>query len=432
MSDTEKKKKAKKPKVPLATWSCQLRHLTKGEFVLLRQMCRISKNLYNVALYEIRQEWFTTGSKCFYETYYPKAKQNENYQLIQSNIAQQTLKAATEAFKGFLSLRQLCFEGKYEWNKLELPHYLDKQGYYPLSIAGNSIRITGNKLYIPLSLSQKKDGLQNIEVTLPPQLLGKVIKEVQIIPKYNARFFEIRYIYVRPKEQADVDVSKALSIDFGLTNLATCVTSDGASMIIDGKRIKSLNRLYNKEKARLQSISSHQKQYYTNRMARLDQKRENQITDTMRKTARLILNYCIQNHIGNIVVGWNKGWKDGINIGRKNNQNFVQIPHGKLKNRLKMLCEQYGIRFHEQEESYTSKASFFDNDEIPVYEEGVEQNFSFSGKRVHRGLYRTSTGVLVNADVNGALNILKKSSLMSLDALQGRGCLNHPPRIRVA
>ena len=137
----------------------------------------------------------------------------------------------------------------------------------------------------------------------------------------------------------------------------------------------------------------------------------------------------MKNQIGNLVVGYNLDWKRNIEIGKVNNQNFVQIPHGLLRQKLKYQCKLYGINYVEQEESYTSKASFFDNDELPTYNADNPQSYEFSGRRISRGQYRTKSGYVLNADVNGALNILRKSKLVDLKVLQDRGCVNQPQRI---
>ena len=160
-------------------------------------------------------------------------------------------------------------------------------------------------------------------------------------------------------------------------------------------------------------------------------KRNRRVNHALSVAARRIVNYCVENRIGNIVVGYNSDWKREINIGKQNNQNFVQIPHGKLREKLKYLCKLYGIVYVEQEESYTSKASFFDDDFLPTYDANNSQPYKFSGRRITRGQYKSATGIVLNADVNGALNILRKCSLISLAALQDRGCVSQPRRIRI-
>ncbi|WP_336004953.1 transposase, partial [Fusobacterium polymorphum] len=160
-------------------------------------------------------------------------------------------------------------------------------------------------------------------------------------------------------------------------------------------------------------------------------KRNNRINDYLSKAARIIINYCLNNDIGKLVLGYNEDFQRNSNIGSINNQNFVNIPYGKLRDKLIYLCKPYGIEFKLQEESYTSKASFFDGDEIPIYDKENVQEYIFSGKRIRRGLYQTSTGKLINADCNGALNILRKSKVVDLSILYNRGELNTPKRIRV-
>lgn len=154
-------------------------------------------------------------------------------------------------------------------------------------------------------------------------------------------------------------------------------------------------------------------------------KRENRVRDYLSKTAKKIINYCLKHNIGNLVLGKNKGFQQKSNLGKVNNQ----MPFYKLQQKLKYQCNLYGIDIIEQEESYTSKASFWDRDDIPVY--GDSKQYNFSGKRIKRGLYQTSSGMLLNADVNGALNILRKSNVVSLNGLYSRGELNTPVRIRV-
>ena len=148
--------------------------------------------------------------------------------------------------------------------------------------------------------------------------------------------------------------------------------------------------------------------------------------------ARIIVSYCLNNDIGKIVLGYNEDFQRNSNMGSTNNQNFVNIPYGKLRDKLVYLCELYGIEFRLQEESYTSKASFFDKDEIPIYDKENIQKYIFSGKRIKRGLYQTSKGKLINADCNGALNILRKSKVVDLSVLYNRGELDTPERIRIA
>ena len=407
----------------------QLKHLSVREYQTLRTLCRLSKNLYNEALYSVRQYYFAEHQYLRYESNYHVCKDSPNYKALGTEIAQQTLKVADRCFKSFFALINKAKSGSYQFNLIQLPHYLSKEGWFSLIIP--RIKIKDGTFVLPMSRDFKKEHGE-LRFTIPPNIAGKEIKEVRIHPRNKAHFFEIEYIYEQPEVQADVDANKFLGVDLGLDNLAACVTSEGASFIIDGRKIKSYNRLYNKENARLQSIKDKQHiKGFTARQYLNLRKRNARINHAMSVAARRIITYCIAHRIGNIVVGCNPDWKQHINLGGVTNQNFVQIPHGQLREKLKYLCELYSIKYFEQEESYTSKASFFDNDEIPVYNADNPQDYDFSGRRITRGQYKTVNGYIFNADVNGALNILRKSKLVSLKALQDRGCVSQPQRIRV-
>ncbi len=380
-------------------------------------------------MYSVRQYYFSERKYLRYENNYYVCKESENYQALGTEIAQQTLKVVDRCFKSFFALVNKAKSGSYQFRMIKLPHYLKKDGWFSLIIP--RIKIKDGYFTLPMSRDFKKE-YGELRFNIPPNIAGKNIQQVRIHPRNNARFFEIEYIYEQPEMKADVDAEKFLGVDLGLDNLAVCVTSEGASFIIDGKQIKSYNRLYNKENARLQSIKDKQKHKgLTARQYRNLRKRNARINYAMSVAARKIITYCINHRIGNIVVGYNPDWKREIHIGTQNNQNFVQIPHGQLREKLAYLCELYGINYVEQEESYTSKASFFDNDELPTYNADNPQSYKFSGTRITRGQYRTSAGYVFNADVNGALNILRKSKLVSLMALQDRGCVSQPRRIRV-
>ena len=256
-------------------------------YSMLREMCQYSNNLYNVALYNIRQYYFREKKFLTYEsnyheckTNYHECKTNENYGLLQAGVAQQTLKVADRSFKSFFNL----------------------------------------------------------------------IK----------------------KQKAE-------------------------------KRLQNLTR-----------------------------KRNNRVNDYIKKTARYIINYCIDKNISTIVCGYNGDFKRSINLGKITNQQFTQISFGSLREALAGFCERYGMQYIEQEESYTSKSSFFDLDEIPVYNPAHPYTNEFSGKRIKRGLYRSANGRTINADVNGACNILRKSKQNFDFEELCKGLLDSPLRIRIA
>lgn len=409
----------------------QVKHLSKEEYRTIRELCHVAKNLTNEAIYNVRQYYFTEGEFLKYEKNYALLKTSSNYKALNSNMAQQILKEVDGSFKSFFGLLKLAKQGKYAFKDCEPPHYLPKEGYATLVIG--FVRLNGNKLVLPFSNSFKKTH-KTIEITIPPVLLDKKVKEIRIIPKANARFFEVQYIYKAECIQRNLNTNNALALDLGIDNLVTAVSSNGKSFIIDGRRLKSINQWFNKENARLQSIKD--KQHFgkktTNRQKAIARDRNNKVNDYMNKAARKVIDYCITNDIGTLIVGYNETFQRNSNIGKQNNQNFVNIPYGQLRNKLEYLCELNSIIFVKQEESYTSKSSFWDKDAIPVYNADNPKEYKFSGTRVHRGLYKTANGKTFNADINGALNIMRKSNVVSVDTLYARGEVDTPIRIRIA
>ena len=409
----------------------QVKHLSKEDYKSIKKLCHIAKNLTNEAIYNIRQYYFTEGEFLKYEKNYTLLKSSDNYKMLNSNMAQQILKEVDSSFKSFFGLLKLAKKGKYAFKDCKLPHYLPKDGYTTLVIG--FVRLNGNKLILPFSNTYKKSH-KPVEITIPPILLDKKVKEIRIIPKANARFFEIQYIYEAGHIQRNINTTNALALDLGINNLVTAVSSTGKSFIIDGKKLKSINQWYNKQNAHLQSIKDKQHigKRPTNKQKANARNRNNKINDYMNKTARIIIDYCINNDIGTLIVGYNETFQRNSNIGKINNQAFVNIPYGQLRSKLEYLCELNGIAFVKQEESYTSKASFWDKDNIPVYNNDNPKTYQFSGNRIYRGLYKTANGKYLNADVNGALNIMKKSSVVDMSILYGRGEVDTPVRIRIA
>ena len=409
----------------------QVKHLSKEDYLIIKGLCHTAKNLANEAIYNIRQYYFANGKFLEYKQNYALLKNSSNYKTLNSNMAQQILKEVDGSFKSFFSLLKLAKKGKYPFKACRLPHYFPKDGYLTLVIG--FVRLNGNRLILPYSNAFRVSH-KPVEIKIPPILVDKNIKEIRIIPKANARFFEIQYTYEVACVQRNLNKNNALAIDLGVNNLVTAVSSNGKSFIIDGRYLKSVNQWFNKEFARLQSVrdKQHLGKKPSNKQNAIARNRNNKVNDYMSKAARKIIDYCICNDIGTLVVGYNKTFQRGCRMIKKNKQNFVNIPYGKLCNKLKYLCELNDIVFVEQEESYTSKASFWDKDYIPVYNADNLIHYKFSGRRVYRGLYKTGNGKLLNADINGALNIMRKSNVVDLSILYSRGDVDAPIRIRVA
>ena len=409
----------------------QLKHLSKTDYRNLRRLCHTAKSLMNQAIYINRQYFFSERKYLGYEKTYAELKTCDNYRTLNSNMAQQSLKVVDGMFQSYIALLKLVKEKRYDSRAVKLPHYLPKDGFAPLVI--QQFRISNQIFTLPYS---RKYGAEHekVSIKVPPILEGRKVKYIKIIPIQNAKYFEIQYTYEVAEEQRTVDKEKALAIDFGIDNLLTCVTTTGKTFIIDGRRLKAINQWYNKQNAKLSSIKDKQKygKKPTNRQRRITLKRNRRVNDYISKASRLVINYCLSNGIGTLVCGYNETFQRGSNLGRVNNQIFVNIPFGKIREKLQYLCRLYGLEYVEQEESYTSKASFLDGDEIPVYNADNPQKYKFSGKREKRGLYRSAKGIAINADVNGAANILRKSKVVLQEGLYCRGELGTPIRIRVA
>ena len=408
----------------------QVKQLSKEDYRNLKKLSHIAKNLANEAIYNVRQCYFKEKRYLnYYENWKLLKQSSANYKKLQTHVAQQVIQQVDYMFKSFFALLKLKKAGKYQ-QKVKIPQYLQKDGFTTLTIT--DFNFTDNKLIIPYSREFGKTH-KKIIMSIPCILKDKNVKIIKIIPKADARYFEIQYVYEATEERRELNKNNALGIDLGVDNLATCATNTGKTFIIDGRKIKAINQWFNKENARLQGIKDKQKnKRTTKRQKAIARKRNNRVNDYMLKAARTIVNFCLKNDIGVIVCANNVDFQQNSHMGKENNQNFVNIPFGSLRSKLEYLCKFYGIEYYNQEESYTSKSSFWDKDNIPIYTPEKRGQYEFSGRRIHRGMYRTSTGYEFNADVNGALNILRKSNVVSLEGLYSSGELDTPARIRIA
>lgn len=420
-----------------AVQSNVIRGLTKEQYQILTELCRYSNNLYNVALYNIRQYFFTQKKFLTYESNYTECKDNENYRLLQAGVAQQTVRVVDRTFRSFFNLLEKCKNGEYRQGDVRVPHYRKKGELFNLILSTNAISIKDGYFKIPMSREYRRltDYKEDVKIRFPERLQGKVIKEVRILPYNHGQYFKVQYVYAVEQDIQTLDSDKVMAIDLGVENLATCVSNAMTPFIMDGRRIKSINRYWNKQTARYKSIAMKQQKHtnvITNRIQRLTAKRNNQVNDYIKKTARYIIDQCLATDIGTLIVGYNKDFKRSVNLGKQNNQNFTQLPLGSLRKQLQFLCWKYGIDYIEVEESYTSKSSFLDNDELPEYKRGQPYTKWFSGKRIKRGLYQSKNGIILNADVNGAYNILRKGKQDFTYEELSSGLLASPLRIRLS
>lgn len=366
------------------------------------ELCFNSKNLYNAALYEFRQSYIDKNRKELtwidINNLFVQKKQVD-YKRLQSKVSNAVLKKLGDnvtSFKGMLKAKK---EEKIK-NKVRLPKYLHKT-------RGRFLVEFNNQM-----ISKKRD--KNGYLIVSPRDLKLVIptrredvKQVRIVPQLN--YYVIEVVYEAQEEEIRTGVVVG-AIDLGLNNIATIVTNDKKNpLILSGKKLKSINQYFNK------NITDRQgklpKEVYTSKeIERLWTKRRNKIDYEIHKISKYIVGLMDEREVSKLIIGNNGGWKQGINLGKRNNQNFVYIPYKKIIDRIIYKCQMKGIEVIVREESYTSKASFLDYDYIPTINEDDEVK-DFSGKRVKRGLYRTNKGKRINADVNGAYNIMAKESL---------------------
>lgn len=227
----------------------------------------------------------------------------------------------------------------------------------------------------------------------------------------RAGSFDVVLIFEEPDIVTAPAGTHVAAVDFGVDNLLAAVTDDGSNIIFNGGAVKAKNQWFNKQKAYLTSRVHKETGKYelTNALCLLSEDRRMFMADTMHKTVCRFLEWCLANNVGTIVLGRTKFWKQETNIGKENNQNFVSVPFFRLQEKIREKAALCGITVVEQEESYTSKSSFIDNDDIPVYGEPDAKAHTFSGKRIKRGLYRTADRTILNADLNAAANIMRKA-----------------------
>ncbi len=395
---------------------------------ILEYLCSESNDLYNCAVYYARQMWFKTGTIVSGFDLTAEMKTNRHFNAGYASSMQQTCINVGEAFKSFKQLLAKSKKGELD-QKPKAPKYRKSGGLFTVTYPKRWLKLVDGQIRFPLGNQVKAwFGISEFFLPMPSNLDWKLIREIRILPRNGVFYAE--FVYPVQAETCQLDPSKALGLDPGLNNWLTCVSNIGTSFIVDGKELKALNQWYNKQVSTMKDGKP--QGFWSRTLAQITEKRNRQMRDAVNKAARIVVNHCLENGIGTIVFGWNKGQKDSANMGAKTNQKFVSVPTAKLKDRIAQLCEQYGIQFVETEESYTSKASFLDNDELPKYGE-KPQSWKSSGKRVKRGLFRTATFGYINADCNGAANILRKvKGKLNLD-LSGltRGVLTAPNRLRL-
>jgi putative transposase len=375
----------------------------------LSKLCHLAKNLYNLANWYVRQDFLNINNILTYYDLDFILKAKQAYQSLPSQTSQQILKYVIRNWKSYFGgLEEYKNNFKKFKKRPKIPQYKRKSGESIAVFTNQQCKIKGGYLYFP-----KRVNLEPIKTRIAERL-----KEVRIIPlgiKYK-----IEIVYEKEETELGLDKEHILSIDLGLTNLITAVNNNGCRpFIIKGGMIKSINQYYNKQLAYYRSIENKKGNFTdTKRIQKLHLTRNNKLTTLFHRISKNVIDYCTLHNIGTIVIGYNQGWKQKINIGKKNNQKFVQIPFLKFVRQIEYKAQLKGIHVVTINEYYTSKCSFFDKEPIQRHE-------LYVGKRVSRGLFKTSKDVLLNADVNGAYNIMKKAfpNAISADGIEAFGLM---------
>jgi IS605 OrfB family transposase len=357
---------------------------------LVDKQAFLSKNLWNLANFHCRQHFFATGKKLGFTELYHLISKSVDYKAIPSKVSKQIIRRLDQAWVGFIQSQKAWFKNPNKFlGKPKIPSYKDKtQGRNIVSYPGEAV----SRKALKKGICQ----LSMCEIAVPTN--AKVVIEARIIPKACCYILEIVY----EQESQSLTTGEAIAgVDLGLNNLLA-VTSNQTGVkpfLINGRPLKAINQFYNKCKAILQSKEA------SRQIRDLTHKRNCRVENYLHTASRRVIDWCLVHGRGTLIIGKNEGWKQQINIGKQNNQQFVNIPHARLIEKLTYKAQLVGIKVVITEESYTSKASALNNDPLPKYGEALTK---FSGRRIKRGLYKTVTGKLINADINGSLNIARK------------------------
>ena len=405
------------------TKSIIIRGLPKKQYDVLVDVSSRINELRNCAV-ETTQMFKASDGKHYKKTNYipiineVKTKFNKEYSIIQTSISNATIKQHVESFNAFIALKNKKIDGKYK-RKVNKPKKHDEGSLHNIIIPENSITSSKKKLaegYIELPLSKSykktlKDSTCRPRIKIPEDIRDKKIIQVEIIPIDNGLMFKANFTYEIVIEAWNLDKNNVMGIDLGVNNFATIVTSEGTPYIMDGRCLKNLIYFKCKKVAHYTSILNKQGLKTSKRIQKINSKFSGKQNNFLNNAVNFILQQCLEQNIGTIILGYNKNFQYKSNMGRKQNQIFTSIAFKKFKEKLETQCKKHAITLILQEESYTSKSSFLDHDILPVYNPHQEKKpeYEFKGIRVYRGLYKTQNGTYINADVNAAANIIKKS-----------------------
>lgn len=349
-------------------------------------------------------------------------KESADYKALPSKTSQQTLKLLDKNWKSFFgSIKDWKVNPQNYTGRPKLPKYKKKDGRFNVIFTNQQCKLKNGCITFPNIFCGRKI----------PTKVNKNLQQVRMKPNGNTYVMEVVY-KMEPVEMKKIHPKRIASIDIGVNNFATVTNNiDLQPFVINGQGIKSINQYYNKQRAKMVSdLKRNHNQDWSNRLQRLTDKRNRWVENFLHQASGYIKKYCVEYQIESVVIGYNPGFKQEVNVGKVNNQNFVQIPFKEFMSKLEYKLADIGIKLVVQEESYTSKASFLDGDDVPVYDSNKKEKHSFSGKRITRGLYQSKNKTMINADCNGSYNILRKAFPEAFSGgIEGVGL--HPIRVNV-
>jgi putative transposase len=380
-----------------------------------------SKNLWNAANYLVRQSFIHHGIYLDNFKVFHQVKSHEAYRALPAKISNQVLIQLHQAWKGF-------FEAMDEWQehpekfvgRPKLPGYKPKEH-------GRNLLVYEFKAISKRALQRGMISLTGLGDLVSTNKTRETIKQVRIVPR--SRQYVIEVVHERAAQQAQLDPTLFASVDLGVSNLAA-LTSNAehfAPLLVNGRPLKAWNQEYNKRRAALQRQLAKQDRFTSRKLEKLTEKRHRRIKHYLHVASHRMIDVLIQHRISTLVIGLNPLWKQEVHMGKRHNQAFVLIPHARFVSMLKYKAELVGITVRVTEEAYTSKASFLDRDEIPPYDPTRQEKPHFSGRRISRGMYQARDKRLINADVNGSLNIARKVFPTAFDG-PGIGAVAVRPR----
>ena len=369
-------------------------------YAMLREFCHRSKNLYNHGNFLIRQTFIDDGKWLRYGEVDRLLKADKDYpdyrEMPTAQTAQQTLRILDKNWTSFFAAIKdwKAHPEKYR-GRPKLPKYKPKDGYFPLVLTNQNCKLKDGVIRFPRVFQGFT--VKAIFASQP----DAVFKQARIIP--HGREIDLELVYELPEVEEKGDNGKYAAIDIGVDNLAALAWNTGERpVLLKGTPLKSVNQYYNKQIAKRRICELMNGRHSSKRIARLTAKRNRKVEDYLHKASRKVIDLCAEQDVSVLVIGKNKGWKQEANLGRRVNQSFVQLPpFARFIQMLQYKAEAIGMKVVLTEESYTSGTSFLDG-EVPT------KDHYDKSRRIHRGLFQANDGRKINADVNGAYQIMRK------------------------